>query len=57
MVHAAARVSDWGPMSDFVRVNVGGTKNVLDAAARAGATQVVHVSSVAIWGYEHRDGT
>jgi nucleoside-diphosphate-sugar epimerase len=55
VVHAAARVSDWGPMSDFVRVNVGGTKNVLDAAARAGCTQLVHVSSVAIWGYEHRE--
>ncbi len=54
VVHAAARVSDWGPMAEFVRVNVGGTRNVLDAAARAGCTQVVHVSSVATWGYEHR---
>ena len=55
MVHTAARVSDWGPMDDFVRVNVGGTRNVLDAAARAGCQRVVHVSSVATWGYEHRD--
>lgn len=50
VVHAAAIVSDWGAMSDHVRVNVGGTRNVLDAAA--GAARVVHVSSVAIWGYE-----
>jgi nucleoside-diphosphate-sugar epimerase len=53
VVHAAARVSDWGPMRDFVRVNVGGTRNVLDAARTAGAERVVHVSSVASWGYEH----
>lgn len=54
LVHTAARVSDWGPMDDFVRVNVGGTKNVLDAAGEAGCEQIVHLSSVASWGYEHR---
>jgi nucleoside-diphosphate-sugar epimerase len=53
LVHAAARVSDWGPMEDFVRVNVGGTETVLDAARDAGCAQTVHLSSVAIWGYEH----
>jgi nucleoside-diphosphate-sugar epimerase len=54
VVHAAALVGDWGPMEDFVRVNVVGTRNVLDAAAAAGAERVVHVSSVATWGYEFR---
>jgi nucleoside-diphosphate-sugar epimerase len=54
VIHTAALVTDWGPMSDFVRVNVGGTRNVLDAAEAAGAERVVHVSSVATWGYEHR---
>ena len=54
LVHTAARVSDWGPMDDFIRVNVGGTRNVLDAAREAGCEQIVHVSSVATWGYEHR---
>src|SRR5919108_3151705 len=52
VVHTAARVSDWGPMTEFVRVNVGGTRNVLDAARYAGVTRVVHVSSVAAFGYE-----
>jgi nucleoside-diphosphate-sugar epimerase len=52
VVHAAALVGDWGPMEDFVRVNVTGTRTVLDAAAAAGAERVVHVSSVAAWGYE-----
>jgi nucleoside-diphosphate-sugar epimerase len=49
IVHTAALVTDWGTMADFVRVNVGGTRNVLDAA---GGRPVVHVSSVAAWGYE-----
>ncbi|HEY8584967.1 MAG TPA: NAD-dependent epimerase/dehydratase family protein, partial [Capillimicrobium sp.] len=39
---------DWGTMADFVEVNVRGTRNVLDAAADR---RVVHVSSVAGWGY------
>ncbi len=41
-------------MDDFVRVNVAGTANVLDAAAEAGADRVVHLSSVVVYGYESR---
>jgi nucleoside-diphosphate-sugar epimerase len=51
VVHTAARVGDWGPMEEFVRVNVRGTRNVLDAGRAAGAERIVHVSSVAAWGY------
>ena len=51
VVHTAALVGDWGALEDFVAVNVRGTRNVLDAA---GAARVVHVSSVATWGYEFR---
>lgn len=52
VVHTAALVSDWGALQDFVAVNVRGTRNVLDAADAAGVERVVHVSSVAAWGYE-----
>lgn len=52
VVHTAAIVTDWGPMADFVRVNVQGTRNVLNAARGAGIERTVHVSSIAIWGYE-----
>ena len=38
-----------------MRVNVSGTRNVLDAARAHGCDQVVHISSVAALGYEHRD--
>jgi len=44
VVHTAAIVSDSGPMEEFVRVNVGA----------AGVARVVHLSSVAIWGYRFR---
>ena len=50
VIHTASIVSDWGAMDDFVRVNVGGTRNVLDAAEKSGV-RVVHISSVAIWGF------
>ena len=51
-IHTAAIVDDDGDMDEFVRVNVGGTRNVLDGAARAGVGRVVHLASVAVWGYE-----
>ena len=58
VVHTAAYVREWGPMEDFMRVNVEGTANVLDAAEAAAAERVVHVSSVVVYGYEderHQD--
>ena len=51
VVHTAALVHEGREMDEFVRVNVGGTANVLDAAAAAGAERVVHVSSVVVYGY------
>jgi nucleoside-diphosphate-sugar epimerase len=54
VVHTAAHVRDWGSMDEFVRVNVAGTANVLDASAEAGADRVVHISSVVVYGYESR---
>jgi nucleoside-diphosphate-sugar epimerase len=54
VVHTAALVAEHGAMQDFVRVNVGGTRTVLDAARDAGVTRVVHLSSVATLGYEAR---
>ncbi|MGH2962580.1 MAG: NAD-dependent epimerase/dehydratase family protein [Solirubrobacterales bacterium] len=52
VVHTAAHVREYGSMDDFVRVNVGGTRNVLDAAKRAGADRALHISSVVVYGYD-----
>lgn len=54
VVHTAAIVAETGAMAEFVRVNVGGTRNVLDAAQAAGAARVLCLASVAVWGYEFR---
>lgn len=52
VVHTAAIVSDWTTMEESIRVNVGGTANVLTAARAAGASRAVHLSSVVLYGYD-----
>lgn len=51
VVHAAARVSDWGPWDAFYNTNVLGTQRLVDAAALAGTKRFVLVSSVAVHTY------
>ncbi len=48
VVHAAAKVDDWGPMAAFREVNVRGTETVLAAAQAARVRRLVHVSSEAV---------
>ena len=48
VVHAAARVDITGPWEDFERVNVQGTRNVLQAARLAGVRTFVMVSSPSV---------
>jgi nucleoside-diphosphate-sugar epimerase len=45
--HAAAKVEDWGDPADFERLNVGGTRNVVDACREAGVRRLVHVGTEA----------
>lgn len=48
VVHLAAKVSFAGAVEDFERINVGGTRILLDAARTAGATRFVFVSSPSV---------
>ena len=48
IVHLAAKVSLAGDAAEFERVNVQGTRNILDAARAAGVFRVVHVSSPSV---------
>lgn len=50
VVHAAALVYTGGTWPEIRSVNVDGTRNVLGAAAAAGLTHAVHVSSVTVYG-------
>lgn len=49
--HLAAIPLDWGPSELFERVNVDGTRHVLEAAVAAGVTDFVHMSSLAVHPY------
>ena len=54
VVHCAAKVGDWGPTEDYRRVNVGGTRALMDAALAAGTLKRwVQISSLGV--YEGRD--
>lgn len=48
VVHLAAKVSLTGKPADFVGVNVGGTRLLLEAARSSGATRFVQVSSPSV---------
>jgi nucleoside-diphosphate-sugar epimerase len=45
--HAAAALGDWGAREEFERVNVEGTRNVLEGCRRAGVRRLVHVGTEA----------
>lgn len=50
--HTAAVVSNAAPEEEHRRISVAGVRHVLDAAVKAGATRVVHVSSIAAYGLD-----
>lgn len=54
--HAAARVGDWGPWEDFVRVSVDGTQNLLEEAAAARIRRFLHISSISVYGHVEGEG-
>lgn len=45
VLHAAALTSDWGPIQDFIDINIGGTRTVCDASLRHGVERLVYLSS------------
>ncbi len=56
VVHTAAVVSLRPGGSEFWHANVAGTRHALDAAARAGASRFLHLSSVTVFGFDFPDG-
>ena len=54
VVHCGAMVSDWGTVEEIERVNVAGTRHLLQAAGEAAVRRFVHMSSTDIYGYPGR---
>ncbi len=54
--HSAARVGDWGPWADFVRITIDGTRNLAEAAAAAGCARFLHISSISAYGHPDGEG-
>lgn len=50
VIHAGAKFRFWGDPTEFLSVNVEGTRNVLEAACHAGAERLIHISTVAVVG-------
>lgn len=46
--HVAGRVGVWGPADEFFRVNVGGTRHVIEACRSTGVPQLVYTSSPSV---------
>jgi ornithine--oxo-acid transaminase len=49
--HCGALVSDWATADEIERVNVAGTRNVLDAAVAASVKRLIHFSTTDVYGY------
>ena len=49
--HSAAKVSDWGPWSEFEKEAVTSTRNVVEACQSAGVSRLLHVSSISVYGH------
>lgn len=54
--HAAARVGDWGPWEEFVRITIDGSHNLFDAAEKAGIPRFIHISSISVYGHVNQPG-
>lgn len=54
IVHLAALSAPWGKYTDFYRVNVEGTKSIIQAASHSKIKRFVHVSTPSIY-FDYRD--
>jgi 2-alkyl-3-oxoalkanoate reductase len=57
IIHAAAKVGDWGHVADYRKVNVEGQRNLLDAVKGKPIRRFVHISSLGVYEARHHNGT
>jgi acetylornithine/succinyldiaminopimelate/putrescine aminotransferase/nucleoside-diphosphate-sugar epimerase len=51
VLHCGALVSDWATANEITRINVDGTRNLLEASVAASVERFVHLSSTDVYGY------
>lgn len=56
IVHAAAKVGDWGDPRDYIDANVGGTQRLVDAVPKS-LRRFVHISSLGVYPARDHHGT
>jgi nucleoside-diphosphate-sugar epimerase len=49
--HVAGLASDWGPIELFRKINVEGTKNLLESSLKSGVKRFIFISSTAVHGF------
>ncbi len=54
IIHMAAFLSDWDPWEKFEKVNITGTKNILESAIENKIKQFIHISTNDVFGFEHK---
>jgi nucleoside-diphosphate-sugar epimerase len=57
IVHCAAKVGDWGPVSDYRQVNVECLRVLLDACKGMALSRFIHLSSLGVYQTRHHEGT
>jgi nucleoside-diphosphate-sugar epimerase len=51
VVHCGALVSDWATVEEIARVNVEGTRTLLEAARASGVQRFLHISTTDVYGH------
>jgi nucleoside-diphosphate-sugar epimerase len=51
VVHCGALVSDWAKKDEIIKINVGGTRSLLEACADARVRRIVHFSTTDVYGH------
>jgi 2-alkyl-3-oxoalkanoate reductase len=57
VVHAAAKVGDWGPVDEYRAVNVEGTRHLLEACQGRPLRRFVYLSTLGVYEARHHHGT
>ncbi|WP_437227141.1 NAD-dependent epimerase/dehydratase family protein [Planctomicrobium sp. SH661] len=58
IVNCAAKVGDWGPVTEYLQTNVEGLRALLDASLKSGTLQLfIHISSLGVYPATDHYGT